>query len=426
MRTPPRRDRGWNTVPGESLPTVPASAFPVAAPTTSVPAPTSHGSGSGDNGSTWGRLLHIGLALMIAQGSTTLVVVPLSLYLRSLGAPAGRIGIEVGASSVLATVCTLGVGPLINRWGAKPLLQLGMGAYLLAALGLLAIPSEVAATGFRALQGVGAALVLPSALTLVPLIVSLQPGTAIGAASAITTLATAVGPPLGLAIYTRAGAVPLFLAAAGCAVAGLAVSTLLPHVRPPRTGAQGFGYERRWTKELLANGLCNAYFGGVAAYLPLTLAHPGAPNAGIFFTADAVGVLLLRLPTGMLVDRSGPRLAETIGVAMTLAGIGALFLPASTLTLIAAGAGTGVGAGLFLSAVLVSLTQRSGTHNRGTAMAVGSASFNMGIFVGGALSGVLVGSGGFTAVLILGLLTTLAGLPLVLFESPTPTLSSAA
>lgn len=403
-------------MPDDSLPT--ASA-PTVAASIAVPAPTSHGHGNG-SGSTWGRLLIIGLALMIAQGSTTLVVVPLSLYLRSLGAPDGRIGIEVGASSVLATACTLGVGPLINRWGAKPLLQLGMGAYLLAALGLLAVPSEGAVTGFRALQGVGAALVLPSALTLVPLIVTLQAGTAIGAASAITTLATAIGPPLGLAIYTHAGHVPLFLAAAGCAVAGLAVSTLLPHVRPPRTRAQGFGYERRWTKELLANGLCNAYFGGVAAYLPLALAHPGAPNAGIFFTADAVGVLLLRLPTGMLVDRSGPRLAETIGVATTLVGIGALFLPASTLTLIVAGAGTGVGAGLFLSAVLVSLTQRSGTQNRGTAMAVVSASFNIGIFVGGALSGMLIGSGGFTAVLILGMLTTVAGLPLVLFERSTP------
>jgi MFS family permease len=374
--------------------------------------------------STWGRMLLIGLALTIAQGSTTLVVVPLSLYLRSLGAPAGRIGVEVGAASVLATVCTLGVGPLINRWGAKPLMQLGMGAYLLAALGLLAVHSEAAVTGFRAVQGVGAALVLPSALTLVPQIVSLRPGTAIGAASALATVATAIGPPLGLALYEHGGPVPLFLAAAGCAAAGLAVSTLLPHVRPPRgqTRTHWFGYERRWTRELLANGLCNAYFGGVAAYLPLALAHPNTPNAGIFFTADAVGVLLLRLPTGMLVDRSGPRLAETVGVATTLAGIGALFLPASTLTLIAAGAGTGIGAGLFLSAVLVSLTRRSGTQNRGTAMALGSASFNLGIFAGSALSGLLVGPGGFgfTAVLVLGVLTTLAGLPLVLSEPETP------
>jgi MFS family permease len=117
----------------------------------------------------------------------------LSLYLRSLGVPAARIGVEVGASSVLATVCTLGVGPVINRWGAKPLLQIGMGAYLLAALGLVAFPHEAAVTGFRALQGVGAALVLPSALTLVPQIVSLRAGTAIGAASAITTVAPAAG-----------------------------------------------------------------------------------------------------------------------------------------------------------------------------------------------------------------------------------------
>ncbi len=407
-RVPPEgevRSPGLETEAG-ALPPEPSSTVPVGRSRASALAP----------------MLTLGLAIAIGQASTTLVIAPLSLYLRALGAPPDRIGLEVGASSVLATVCTLGVGPLINRWGSKPLLQIGMGAYLLAALGLLAVPSEAAATGFRALQGVGAGLVLPSALTLVSRIVPFRPGTAIGAAGALSTIATAVGPPLGLALYTGGGHVPLFLAAAGCAAAGFALCGLLPAVEPPRAGAHWFGYERRWTPELLANVLCNAYFGGIAAYLPLVLAHPGAPNAGIFFTADALGVLLLRVPTGMLVDRRGPRLAETVGVVTTLAGIGALFLPASTLTLIAAGAGTGIGAGLFISAVLVSLTRRSGEHNRGTAMALGSASFNVGIFVGGALSGVLVGPGGFDAVLVLGLLTTLAGLPLVLFERPAPSL----
>jgi MFS family permease len=377
--------------------------------------------GSRSATATWALLIAVGLAIAIGQGSTTLIVAPLSLYLRALGAPADRIGLEVGASGVLATVCTLGVGPLINRWGPKPLLLMGMGAYLLAAVGMFAIPSEAAATCFRALQGVGAALVLPSGLTLVPRLIPMRPGAAIGAVGSIYTLATAIGPPLGLWLYGHGGRSSLFLPAAGCAAAGLGLCALLPRVGASGTRSRGFGYERRWTRELVANALCNAYFGGIAAYLPLVLAHPSAPNAGIFFTADALGVLLLRAPTGMLVDRSGPRMAEVIGVAMTLAGIGALFLPDSTLTLIVAGAGTGTGAGLFLSAVLVSLTQRSGEHNRGTAMALGSASFNVGLFAGGALSGLLVGPGGFDAVLALGLATTVAGLPLVLFERREPT-----
>jgi MFS family permease len=369
-----------------------------------------------DPGAVWGMLLAVGLAITIGQFSTALVVAPLSLYLRSLGVPAGRIGFEVGASSVLATVATLGVGPLINRWGPKSLLLAGMGAYLLAALGLLAAPSELAATSFRALQGVGMGLILPSALTLVPRFMPRRPGTAIGFAGSLSTLATAAGPPLGLLLYAHGGRIGLFAPAAACAALGIGLCALLPGTERPATRYTGFGFERRWTLELLANALCNAYFGGIAAYLPLVLAHPSAPNAGIFFTADALGVLLLRVPTGILVDGSGPRLAEIVGVATTLAGIGALFLPASTLTLIAAGAGTGVGAGLFISAVYVSLTQRSGEHNRGTAMALGSASFNVGIFAGAALSGVLVGPGGFDAVLVLGLVTTLAGLPLVVFQ----------
>jgi MFS family permease len=362
----------------------------------------------------WVAFLVLGAAVAIGQGSTTLGSAALSLYLRSLGAATSRIGLEVSASSVVAMVCTLGVGPFINRWGARRLLLAGMAAYLAAALGLLLVPSEGVATAFRALQGVGPALVLPSALTLAPELVPLGPGMAIGALGSLYTLATAIGPPLGLWLYAHGGREGLFLPAAGCAVVGFAIGTLLPPSRRAASGASGFGYERRWTPELIANALCNAYFGGIAAYLPLVLAHPGAPNAGIFFAADAVGVLLLRVPSGILVDRYGPRPSEVIGTLLTLGGIGALFLPPSVLTLIAAGAGTGTGAGLFISAVLVSLSGQSGEHNRGTAMALGSAAFNVGMFAGGALSGVVIGPGGFDAVLALGLASTALSLPLVL------------
>ncbi|HEX9056570.1 MAG TPA: MFS transporter, partial [Ktedonobacterales bacterium] len=86
----------------------------------------------------------------------------------------------------------------------------------------------------------------------------------------------------------------------------------------------------------------------------------------------------------------------------------------SPLTLIVAGAGTGVGAGLFISAILVTLHQQSGEHNRGTAMALSAAGFNVGMFAGSAISGLLIGPGGFGAVLLFGLGTTAAALPLVL------------
>jgi MFS family permease len=174
--------------------------------------------------------------------------------------------------------------------------------------------------------------------------------------------------------------------------------------------APGLGFDRAWLPPLLANALAVMYFGGIVAYLPLMLRHVHGPNAGIFFTADAVGVLLLRIPTGVLADRYGSLLPKVIGVAATLPGIAVLALPASIPVLIVSGAFTGVGAGLFITGILADLARLSSDANRGTAMSLGTGSFSAAIFIGSAVSGLLIGAG-FDAILIFGFATTAAALP---------------
>lgn len=364
----------------------------------------------------WGGFVIIAGTVLIGQGSTALVTAALSLYLHGLGAPTDRIGLEVTITGIVITLCTIGVGPFINRIGAKRLMLAGMVAYFLAAMGMLAFPSELAVTGFRAMQGIGAALVIPSALTLAPGIIPLKSGMALGLMSMLYTVASAVGPPLGLWLFNRGGPATLFIPAAGCALLGLLLGFALRASQRPKAEVRGFGYDRRWTRELAADVLGNIYFGGIAAYLPLMMARINGPNAGIFFSADALGVLLLRVPTGLVVDRWGPRLAEALGIMLTMGGIGALFLPASVATLVLAGAGTGTGAGLLITAVVVSLSGKSGEHNRGTAMALGTAAYNVGIFFGGAVAGPVAGAAGFGGVLVVGLVGTVLALPIVMSQ----------
>jgi MFS family permease len=364
----------------------------------------------------WRAVVALGLVLVVAQAGVYLIPAALPLYLRHLGAAPAHIGLEVGAANLAAVAFTLLSGPLINRWGAARLVLAGVVCYLAAALGMLLVPAEGAVAACRAMQGLGLALVFPSLLTLAPRLVPLGAGAALGLTASFNTVAQAAAPPIGLWLYGAGGAPALFAPAAACAALGLGVVFVLPAGPRRAAPARGLGYDRRWTAPLLANAFAGAYFGGVTAYLPLALARVRGPNAGIFFTADALGVLLLRTPSGALVDRSGPRLAEVLGIVTTVAGLGALALPASPLTLIAAGAGTGVGAGLFITAVLVTLTRRSGDHNRGTAMALSSTSLNLGMFACAALSGLLVGPGGFGAVLLLGAAATVAALPCVLAD----------
>lgn len=361
----------------------------------------------------WRTFGIVAAAIVIGQGGQSLVSASLPLYLAHLGAAEARIGAEVGAANLVGLACTLLVGPFINRVGPHRLLRAGMACYLAAALGFLVLPGEALVVACRALQGCGTALVMPSALTMAPRVVPLRPGAALGAVGSLNNLSLAIAPPLGLWLYGRGGGPALFLPAMVCAGVGLLAGLLLPAILPAVAPARGFGFDRRWMPVLASNGLLLAYFGGLLAYLPLALAHPGAPNAGLYFAADAIGVMILRTPSGALVDRYGARPAMTLGVGITLAGLGALALTPSTATLIAAGIITGLGAGLFVAGVLVTLAKRSGDHNRGTAMAMSAASLNFGILAGSTLSGPLYGIGGFGAVLLLGTATTLATLPFI-------------
>src|SRR5690349_19344780 len=89
----------------------------------------------------WRAFALVAAALMIGQGSLSLVAAPLPLYLAHLGAATARIGTEVSSSNLIAVACTLLVGPVINRLGPHRLMRAGMVFYLVAALGLLTLPS---------------------------------------------------------------------------------------------------------------------------------------------------------------------------------------------------------------------------------------------------------------------------------------------
>lgn len=361
----------------------------------------------------------VAFVLMLTQLGFYFTAAALPLYLRALGAAQSRVGFEVGLGNVSAVILTLVVGPGINRFGGRVFLVAGGALYLAAALGMWLIPQEGAVATFRILQGAGSSVMVPSAFTLGARLLPARRTTAISLMSAGNNIALAFGPALGLALYGWYGAAGLFAPACAAAALGLVSALLIP--RQPRDAAvAGFGFDRTWVSWLVANALAAVYFGGIVAYLPLYLHQAHGPNAGIFFTADALGVFALNIPTGMLADRYGSLVPKLLGIAVTVGGLGALAMPPSLLGLILGGAGTGIGAGLFLTGIIADLATHSTDANRGTAMSLRGASFNAGIFVGGSISGLLIGPGGFHAILLLGALTTVAALPFALTRPREP------
>ena len=358
--------------------------------------------------------------MVCAQLSYFLTISALPLYLQHVGAPVARIGIDIGIGSVVALSLTLLVGPLLNRVGTRVFLALGAVIYVVACALMLAIQLEGSIVVGRVLQGAGSALVVPSVYAAIPLIAAKKMSSAIGIVGTISNLPLAVGPALGLALCTHGGPAYLFIPAIvlGMMGLGLALALRLPRPRVAAQSALRLGFDSRWTGPLIANGLQGVYFGAILAYLPLVLAQTHGPNAGIFFTADALGVIILRIPSGILADRTQPAVPMVLGLAITLLGLAAFVPTATVLTLALAGAGTGIGAGLFSNGLLTQLLSMSSEENRGTAMSFAVASVAFGVFLGSTAAGLLIGHIGFTGVIAIGGVCCAVGLPLATFGGP--------
>jgi predicted MFS family arabinose efflux permease len=148
-----------------------------------------------------------------------------------------------------------------------------------------------------------------------------------------------------------------------------------------------------------------AHWGVVTAYLPQRAEAAGA-DVGLFFAADGLALLALRVPTGMLADRIQPRWLVLVGLAVTVVAIGLLVLPVTTPILILAGVLTGGGAGLVATPLLVELSRRSTDADRGSAFAMFSAALATAIVLGSIGLAPIIATAGFEATIAV----TIAGL----------------
>jgi predicted MFS family arabinose efflux permease len=145
----------------------------------------------------------------------------------------------------------------------------------------------------------------------------------------------------------------------------------------------------------------------VTAYLPQRAELAGA-NVGLFFAADGLAVLALRIPSGWLADRIPPRWLVITGLAATAVAIGLLVLTPTTPLLIIAGALTGGGAGVILTPLLVELSRRSTDADRGSAFAMFSAALAAALVLGSIGASPIIATAGFEATI----LATITGLAL--------------
>jgi MFS family permease len=358
-------------------------------------------------------VLRLSVVVFLIQAGYHGFAVSIPLALSRLGRSDAEIGAIVGVAPLIQIPAALLGGALIDRFGSLRLIALGGAAYL-ASTAILMWPgvdpatSTVPFVAARVLQGFGFGVVMPAALSFMPRLVSIdRRGVALASASASHNLTLVVLPPLSILVLDAAGLDGVSLMVAAFVISALALAFAVPF-RQRMDEAQtqlrsarrvlGFAFRRTWIAPLAIVGLWVIHWGVILAYLPQRAEAAGA-DIGLFFVADGLLVLAMRLPAGWLADRVAGSWQILLGLALTAAGVLLVVPLPSTPVLVLAGALTGAGAAFIAVPVTLALTRRSNDADRGSAFALFSTCFAAAIALGSIGTSPLIDVVGYETIL---------------------------
>ena len=409
-------------------------------------------------------LLAVSLGYLLVILDATAVNVALAPIGADLGGGARTLQWVLDAYTLVFAAFLLTAGSGGDRVGARRLFQAGLVLFAAASAACGSAPTATALVAARALQGLGAALLVPCSLSLVR---AAFPGErerarALGAWGAVGGIGAAAGPLFGGAVASAVGWRAVFLV--NLPLAALALLLTRRHVpAPPRrrevaldplgqllatvavaalvlalierlpaaglvalaAGAAFAAWELRTRAPMLPPALLRrrALAGGSAVGLLINLGFYGqllvvalllergrgwsAWEAGLGLLPEALTVTAASLLAGGAAGRVGARLPMLAGLACGAAGLTglALLLPgASYAALVPALTATGLGMATTMPAATAAVVGAAPAQRAGTAAGVLNAARQLGSAIGVALLGGLVAGnlqGGTRAALLL-------------------------
>lgn len=167
-----------------------------------------------------------GMLLYFTQVTALFPVLPLYVTQRWQGAP---VGFVVGAMALGLLGFRPLIGWLIDRWGRKPVLGLGLGLMGLILPLYAAALTPIELMGVRVLHGISQAAFATASQTLLVDLVPIEQRTAmLGYLAMANTIGFSLGPLLGSLVFQRAGFEAVLGLMAVLSLLGLGLSGLLP------------------------------------------------------------------------------------------------------------------------------------------------------------------------------------------------------
>ncbi|WP_188037231.1 MFS transporter [Actinotalea sp. JY-7885] len=310
-----------------------------------------------------------------------------------------------------AVVARLFAGNLADLVGRRRILVVSMVVFVVASFAYLPVDAAADSLGVllavRAVHGVAFGIASTAALSLAQsLIPASRRAEGTGYFTLSTTLATAIGPFLGLLLVHGPGYDVLFVVNGAVAVLGIVFSVLLlrtPDVLPgpdERARLRRFHPRDMLHPDVLPVAsfmlVLAVSFAGVLTFLNSYAEDAGLESgASIFFLVYAVVLFGTRLVAGRVQDRRGDNVVVYTALAAFAVGLVLLGLATSDAVLVVAGGFLGMGFGTLMSAMQAIAVGRVPMRRVGVAVSTHFFMVDLGVGLGPILLGVLLDAIGY-------------------------------
>ncbi|MCZ6783382.1 MAG: MFS transporter [Proteobacteria bacterium] len=340
------------------------------------------------------------------QGIAFSLFLHLPGFLKDLGADETEIGLIFGITALVSIAVRPKVGSVMDNRGRRVVILAG-NFLNVAVIGGYVLVGDVGVLLYavRILHGLAEALLFTALFTYAADQVPparLTQGLAIFGVSGM--LPISIGGLLGDVILERAGYDALFLTALALAVLALLFALQLRDA--PRSEAHEEEPPRGFRAALLQSDLMPLWW--IATIFSVALAamftfvktfvmETGAGSVGGFFTGYTAIALVLRVFFGWLPDRIGPKRVLFPALAVLATGFVLLSQATTSAEVALAGVLCGAGHGYTFPILFGMVVSRTREADRGSAMAIYTALFDVGVLLGGPSLGFVIERAGYPA-----------------------------
>jgi MFS family permease len=326
------------------------------------------------------------MLVYFTQVTVLFPVLPLYLTQRWQNAP---VGFVVGAMAIGLLCFRPLIGWLIDRWGRKPVLWMGLILMLVILPLYVWSPQPAWLMGVRVLHGISqAAFATASQTMLVDLVPLQQRTTMLGYLAMSNTIGFSLGPLLGSLVFAQGGFTAIGLLLAGLTLLGIVFSLPLPWFKAaPSTqsiqkqAANSFPWKiilRFPVRDATLLFFTSSFLhGAVVTFLPLFV-----PNSAQFYSLNALVAVLVRFGLGRWGDRVSQRWVVSLGILCSATALVGLAVAPHLLVLWSIVYGLGFGSLFPVLSAIVSLA--APVAARGRVYSVFLSGFDSGMTLGGA------------------------------------------